>query len=163
MNRGMLIAAAVALAAFVAGVIVYWNDGPANRAAASMTAPAPLNASSQRDVPEAPHRGDSAPPVADDPRLAALQVSPDNGLIKFVTAPDGKVIAEIDQDPASPGYGRPSREYIYMRNAVVSLTAYRYTSDQVEITQTLVAYQPDGRVADIKTSTRYQNNAGQTR
>ena len=98
-----------------------------------------------------------------DPRLAALQVSPDNGLIKFVVGDNGKVIAEIDQDPASPGFGRPSREYIYMGDKVVALTAYRYMNDHVEITRTMVAYQPDGSVAEIKETTDYQNTPGQSR
>jgi hypothetical protein len=90
-------------------------------------------------------------------------VSPDNGLIKFVKGADGKVIAEIDQDPANPGYGKPSREYIYAGDKVVGLTAYRYMRDQVEITRMRVSYRRDGSVDAFDESTSYQGGAQKTR
>jgi hypothetical protein len=93
--------------------------------------------------------------VLADPRLAVLQVSPDNGLIKFVVDASGRVIAEIDQDRASPGFGKPAREYLYVGDKVVELTTYRYMSDHVEIARTMVAYKPDGSVDEIRESTRY--------
>lgn len=98
-----------------------------------------------------------AKPLPADPRLAALAVSPDNGLIEFVVAPDGKVIKEIDRDPASPGFGKPSREYIYSGDKVVGLTAYRYMSDHVEIARTAVSYKSDGSVDEFVESTSYSS------
>jgi hypothetical protein len=174
MKRNAVVIGAVALAAVVAGMVRFKGDSTDQPAATTSSAsnndagPAPAagsgppDASSPHDPASAAQRTNSTPLPA-DPRLAALQVSPDNGLIKFVIADNGKVIAEIDQDPASPGFGKPSREYIYMGDKVVALTAYRYMSDHVEITRTMVAYQPDGSVAEIKATTSYQNNAGQLR
>jgi hypothetical protein len=88
-----------------------------------------------------------------DPRLAVLAVSPDNGLIQFVRAPDGKVITEIDKDPSSPSVGRPLREYLYAGDKVVGLTAYRYLGDHIEINRTMVSYKPDGSVDRFAQST----------
>ena len=84
--------------------------------------------------------------VPSDPRLAALTISPASDLIEFVPGPDGKIIKEIDQDPSSLGFKKPSREYTYRNGRVVGLTAYRYLSDHIEITKIAVAYKPDGTV-----------------
>ena len=176
MSAKTAVVGVLAIAAAIAGIVHFKSDSTdppvattqsatdGNAGPASPAGPAAHNTSSPRDAASAAasRRTDSTalPP---DPRLAALQVSPDNGLIKFVVADNGKVIAEIDQDPASPGFGKPSREYIYMGGKVVTLTAYRYTSEHVEITQTLVAYQPDGSIAEMKETISYRKNAGDAR
>ena len=94
-------------------------------------------------------------PATADPRLAILAVSPDNGLIEFVKAPDGKVIQEIDKDPNSPSFRKPLREYSYSGDQVVALTAYKYLGGQVQIIRTMVSYKPDGSVGQIKETTTY--------
>ncbi len=166
--RKSIIVGAVALVAVAAGV-VYLNGEKADQSAApapsasnetSGAAPAagaaPADGGSRPGSAAAPASRADAKPLPPDPRLSALQVSPDNGLIKFVLGENGKVIAEIDQDPASLGYGKPSREYTYAGDRVVQLTAYRYMSDHVEVTRTMVAYKPDGSVADVRESTSYE-------
>lgn len=90
--------------------------------------------------------------VPSDPRLAALMVSPPSDLIEFVPGPDGKIIKEIDQDPSSLGFKKPSREYTYRNGRVVGLTAYRYLSDHVEITKIAVSYKPDGSLDQYRES-----------
>lgn len=97
------------------------------------------------------------PAVPSDPRLAVLAVSPPNDLIEFISGPDGQVIKEIDKDPASAGFNKPSREYIYSHGKVIGLTAYRYLGDQVEITQTAVSYKPDGSVDALVEKTAYRD------
>lgn len=139
----------------VAGGVVYLNGDSTDPSAATASSVTNKDAVIRSTTGAAPHLAGSAP-LAADPRLAALQVSPDNDLIKFVVGDNGKVIAEIDQDPASLGFGKATRQYIYMGDKVVALTAYRYMSDHVEITRTLVAYQPAGSVAEIKASTSYE-------
>lgn len=168
MSRNTILVGALVLVAVVAGAIYFTNDSTEQPTA---TSSAPNKNTGAGPTPGATAPGNemsqdgtttdrpNARPLPPDPRLAALQVSPDNGLIKFVTAPDGKVIAEIDQDPASLGFGKPTREYTYMGGKVVGLTAYRYMSDHVEISQTVVAYKPDGSVDDLRESTRYENRA----
>lgn len=172
MSRNTIIVGALALAAVVGGVLYFTDDSTEQPAATTSSA-------SNKDAGRAPAAGGTAPhdamsqggtapgrtdarPLPPDPRLAALQVSPDNGLIKFVTAANGKVIAEIDQDPASLGFGKPTREYTYAGDKVVGLTAYRYMSDHVEISRTMVAYKPDGSVDQIRESTSYQDKAGKS-
>ncbi len=90
-----------------------------------------------------------------DPRLAALAVSPDNGLIEFIHGSDGKVISEIDKDPSSPGFRKPTREYTYSGDQVIALTSYRYLPDHVEISRTSVSYKPDGSIDRYAESTSY--------
>jgi hypothetical protein len=171
-SKSIVVGALVLIA--IAGGLVYFTgestDRPAattppaldeNAGAGPAAGVASHDARSQRGPASMPGRADAPP--GGDPRLAALQVSPDNGLIKFVTGDNGKVIAEIDQDPASPGFGKPTREYVYVGDKVVALTAYRYLRDHVEITRTLVAYNPDGSVAEVKESTNYQDRSGSSR
>ncbi len=99
-------------------------------------------------------RADLLAPARPDPRLDALKVSQDNGLIEFVRTPDGKVIAELDKDASSPSFRKPLREYLYAGDAVVGLTSYRYLSDHVEINRTVVSYKPDGSVDRFMESTQ---------
>lgn len=93
--------------------------------------------------------------VPQDPRLAALEVSPENGLIEFVRGPDDRVIVEIDKDPNSPGFRKPLREYTYSDGKVVGLTSYLYFPDHVEISRTVVSYKPDGSIDEFEESTSY--------
>lgn len=102
-----------------------------------------------------PARAASAAALA-DPRLAALEVSPDNGFIEFVVGADGKVIQENDKDPSSPTFRRPLREYMYSGNDVIGLTSYHYEGDQVQITRTAVSYKPDGSIDQYRESTSYE-------
>ncbi len=103
--------------------------------------------------------------VPSDPRLAALMVSPASNLIEFVPGPDGKVIKEIDQDPSSLGFKKPSREYSYRNGRVVGLTAYRHLSDHIEITKIAVSYKPDGSVDQYleSISTEYRGQTARVR
>lgn len=170
MSRNTIIVGALVLTAVVAGAVYLTNDSTEQPAAT--TSPAANEHTGAGPTPDATAPGNemsrdgaapgrpNARPLPPDPRLAALQVSPDNGLIKFVTAPDGKVIAEIDQDPASLGFGKPTREYTYMGGKVVGLTAYRYMSDHVEISRTMVSYKQDGSVDELRESTSYEKRAG---
>jgi hypothetical protein len=157
---------ALVVAAFIGGVLFFKHDWSGSRAAVTRPSAAAQVASegtsAAGNAGESPH--DAKPPVTtsssqvpSDARLAALAVSPDNGLIEFVRAPDGKVIAEIDNDPGSPGFRKPSREYLYSGNKVVGLTAYRYFADHVEINRTSVSYKPDGSVDDLAESTSIEN------
>lgn len=169
MVKNSIVAGALAVGAFVAGVL-YLKHDPATQSPASMqsapdqrakaesappAASAPRSAGSGRALSE-PRRTDSTQMPA-DPRLAALMVSPDNGLIEFVRAANGKVIAEIDQDPSSLGFKKPLREYIYSRDKVVGLTAYRYLPEHTEISRTSVSYKPDGSVDQYAESTSYDS------
>ncbi len=152
------IATIVIAAAF--GVGIYFMLAPDDRApdgavqdvrasAAGSASPTP-KPTSRSEVDAAQN------PAPADPRLAALRVSPDNGLIEFVAGPEGRVIQEIDNDPNSLGYRKPSREYMYEGDKVVGLVVYRYLGDRVEITRTQVAYNPDGTVDDMRNSTTYE-------
>jgi hypothetical protein len=152
MNRNTIIVGALSLAATTAR----------DKNGVAPTAASPQGATSQEQTTPASVSVDSNP-LPSDPRLTALQVSPDTGLIKFIKAADGKVIAEIDQDPASLGYGKPSREYVYAGDKVVGVTAYRYMRDQVEVSRTMVAYKPDGSVDAIKESTSYESPPQESR
>lgn len=168
MNRTTIVGA-IALGAIIAGAM-YLNSADQSAGTASPTADerhvvgsarqdVHQPASSTDDTTSRTHseqpRQRDAPSLPADPRLAALAVSPDNGLIEFVTAADGKVIAEIDKDPGSASFKKPLREYIYSGGRVVGLTDYRYLPDQIEITTTAVSYKPDGSVDHYSQSTRY--------
>jgi hypothetical protein len=111
--------------------------------------------------PAAPTRPDyvasSKPPprtTPADPRLAALMVSPDNALIEYFSDPEGRVIREVDNDPNSPGYRKPLREYSYAGNQVIRLVTYHYRGDQVQVTTTDVTYKADGNVDQFHEATR---------
>jgi hypothetical protein len=155
---------AVVLAAVI-GAVAYL----ANRSSDAPVASQPSASTNETHVdsarpapPDAPSNagtaGDSSRPFNDsttgiDPRLDALQVSPDNGLIEFVAGADGKIIKELDKDPGSPSFKKPLREYIYSGDRVIGLTSYLYVGDQVQITRTAVSYKPDGSIDQFRQST----------
>jgi hypothetical protein len=158
--RKTLVAGAIAVVAVFAGVIYFARD-PEQQAPAASQPPAGEGARAEAVKPaaEAPlpaTRSDTPRrPVTSDPRLAALMVSPDNGLIEFATDDNGKVFKEIDNDPNSPGYRRPLREYSYAGDQVVRLVSYRYLGDEVQIVQADVTYKPDGTVDEYRESTSH--------
>jgi hypothetical protein len=161
MNKGF-IAGAVAVAAVFAGVVYFAgrSDAPestvANAAKSAVKEKTPATANAAQG-PQVTSRADaSGRPAPVDPRLAALMVSPDNGVIEFVKGGDGRVIREIDQDPNSLGYKKPLREYVYSGDKIVGLTTYRYHADQVEVVRTAVSYKPDGSVDQYREETSFQ-------
>ncbi|HUQ08753.1 MAG TPA: hypothetical protein VM146_00460 [Steroidobacteraceae bacterium] len=97
-------------------------------------------------------------PVPADPRLLALMVTPDDALIDYVKGPDGRVIRELDNDPNSPRYRKPVREYIYAGANVAGLTTYRNVGGQVEVVRVLVSYKPDGGIDQYRESVAHQPN-----
>jgi hypothetical protein len=166
-----IVAGVAALAAVIAAAVLLKNDSPAPGAppTAASIVQRPNNeiAATTGQPPVTPGAAAAASgqtdahPVPADPRLAALAVSPPNDLIEFIRGPDGQVIKEIDKDPASPGFNKPSREYMYSRGKVTGLTAYRYSGDQLEITRTAVSYKPDGSVDELIEQTTYSNEKRQ--
>jgi hypothetical protein len=164
MNKAF-IAGAVAVVAVFGAVIWFAGDRgeapqatpvAADPAADKAAAPEPLRSTSGLPV-EAPKAADAARTVPADPRLAALAVSPDNGLIKFVTGDNGKVIQEFDNDPNSPSYRKPLREYMYAGDRVVGLTSYQYQGDQVQISRTVVTYKSDGSIDQYQESMSHES------
>lgn len=161
-----IVAIAFVLAAAIAAAIYLTHDSLEPSApAATPTSPVPRTDGESVTAPASESRGtatstaqSSAPsPVPTDPRLAALAVSPPNDLIEFVKDTNGQVIKEIDKDPASAGFNKPSREYMYSHGKVTGLTTYRYLGDQVEIAQTAVSYKPDGSVDELVEKTSYRD------
>jgi hypothetical protein len=159
-TRSQIVLGALVVGAFVAGVVYSSHDSSEEAATPTQSASGKMadaghatsavtTRDSARIAASASQAGIQAPKTAaplPDPRLDALKVSQDNGLIEFVRAGDGKVISEIDKDPASPSFRKPLREYLYAGDKVVGLTTYRYLSDHVEIGKTVVSYRPDGSV-----------------
>ncbi|MBM0105191.1 hypothetical protein JM946_10535 [Steroidobacter sp. S1-65] len=160
----------IALGAIIAGAL-YLNSADRNTEAPAST-PQAGSASLAPNVrsdatssggtfappdPVGQSRHDSTPPA--DPRLAALAVSPANDLLEFVTDGSGKVIAEIDKDPASISFKKPLREYTYAGERIIGVTVYRYLPDHVEISRTRVAYKPDGSVDEFAQTTSYSDSA----
>jgi len=158
-----MVIGALAVGAFIAAVVYLKHDSAAEQAPATTMRSAPSHDPTRAEpvtpaaAPSEPGRADSKPAPPPDPRLAALAVSPDNGLIEFVRATDGKVISEIDKDPSSPSFKKPLREYLYSGDRVVGLTAYRYLPDHIEISRTAVSYKPDGTVDQFAESTSFDS------
>jgi len=157
MNKGIIVGA-IAFFAVFAGVWWYaadHGDAPKSTAEPAKTAAAPA-AGSPASPPVNSRTDPTGRPAPADPRLAALMVSPDNGVIEFVKGPDGRVIQEIDQDPNSLGFKKPLRQYVYVGDKVAGLTTYRYHADQVEVIHTRVSYKPDGGVDRYDETTSFE-------
>lgn len=167
---------AFVLGAVVAGALYFGGDSVDQGHTASESAPDanahvesaaptanPHVDSESRTVPGSRAAHEVSKAVPDDPRLAALRVSPDNGFIEFAADSDGRVIKEVDNDPSSPSFKKPLREYMYSGDQVIGVTAYHYAGDQIQITRTVVSYKPDGSVDQYQQSTRYEREAGPAR
>lgn len=155
---GLIVAAAA-----VFGGVWYFSGGSRDEDAAKSrppgattqtaeVAPAPVPATSIAIVPTDP----KGRPVPTDPRLAALMVSPENALIEYVKGPDGRVIQELDNDPGSPRFRKPVREYLYAGAQVAGLTTYRNVGGQVEIVRVSVSYKDDGSVDQYRESIEHE-------
>jgi hypothetical protein len=155
-----VIVGVVAVVAVFAGVYYVARDRDADveppAAAAVKGDPAAAASPSAADPTPAAPVAPVRPTVPSDPRLAALMVSPANDLVEFVPGPDGRVIKEIDKDPASAGFGKPLREYTYHGDKVTGLTVYRYLGGQTQIIRADVTYKPDGSVDQYREDTRYE-------
>jgi hypothetical protein len=157
MSRGLV--AALVVAAVLVGVYCYrWVPTkpipmavPAKEPAIHVEEVLPPASSS----PPATHGTAASRPKAVDPRMAALMVSPQNALIEFFTDPAGRVIKEIDNDPASASFGRPLREYTYAGDKVIRLVKYQYTGDETQTVTADIIYKPDGSIDQYKESTGY--------
>ena len=159
--RKTLVAGGIAVVAVFAGVLYFARDPAPQTAATGQPSEGQSSQGEGADGREADRFG-SGPlqrPAVSDPRLAALMVSPDNAMIEFVAGSNGKVIKEIDNDPNSPGYRKPLREYTYAGDRVVVLTAYQYLADQVQIRRIMVTYKPDGSVDQLTSANRPRGEA----
>jgi hypothetical protein len=155
---------ALAVGAFIAAIVYLKHDSAPKESPTTTVQSAPSHeaaraepAASAAPAASGPGKTDPKEVPPPDPRLAALAVSPDNGLIEFVRAPDGKVISEIDKDPSSPSFKKPLREYMYSGDRVIGLTAYHYLPDHIEISRTAVSYKPDGSVDRFAESTSFES------
>src|SRR5688500_10201075 len=111
--RGMLVAGGIAVAAVFVGV--YWlarDPAPAAPEPETSAQPPviPDPAPPAVEAPALPSRAPPKRPEVTDPRLAKLLGRPDDALVEYLPGPDGRVIKEIDRDPNSQGYLKPSRE-----------------------------------------------------
>ena len=164
MNKRTVIAA-MSLTAIIGGVI-YLKSGSVDSASVTPSAikresGTPV-AAARPDAGSAPQSRAASPALPADPRLAALAVSPDNGVIEFIAGRDGRIVKEIDKDPNSPGFGKPLREYTYVGDKVTGLTSYGYFADHTQVTRTRVSYKSDGSVDQFHESTTYDYEANKS-
>jgi hypothetical protein len=156
MNLQRILVALAATAVFAA--VVYIARDVAHEPAAAP----PADESARQTQPQAAASAPSARGSADqrpapaDPRLAALMVSPPNALIEFLADPQGRVIKEVDNDPNSPAYRKPLREYSYAGDQVIRLVKYQYSGDETQIVTADVIYRADGSIDQLRESTRYE-------
>lgn len=157
MSRGVVIVVLAAAAVF--GGVWYLSSqsgheaenepSPADAAAQAAAPPGSGGAAEAASSPAAPALGamdSKGRPVPTDPRLTALMVTPENALIEYVKGPDGRVIQELDNDPNSPRFRKPLREYLYAGANVAGLTTYRNVGGQIEVVKVSVSYKEDGSV-----------------
>jgi hypothetical protein len=159
MNKSVIAGVLAAAAVFVG--VIYFEREPAQKSpvddepAKAHTLPAPAVQPAAATRPN--YISSSKPPARTppaDPRLAALMVSPDNALIEYFSDAEGRVIREIDNDPNSPGYRKPLREYTYAGRQVIRLVTYHHLGDQVQVTTTDVTYKADGSVDQFHETTQ---------
>jgi hypothetical protein len=162
MSKGVIVSV-IAAAAVFGGVWYFAARAPAPESARPGASPPAASApekpadSATTSVAPAPGPRDAkGRPVPTDPRLIALMVTPENALIDYVKGPDGRVIQELDNDPNSPRYRKPVREYLYSGANVAGLTTYRSVGGQVEVTRVLVSYKPDGSVDQYRETVAHQ-------
>ncbi len=144
------------IVAFVAALVWRAHGGAEVAAALPVDSPSTGVSSPPRaDVPASQiTAADSvATDVAADPRLAALQPSPEGSPVEFVRAPDGTLLAEIGNQPGTPDFRKRTREYVYTSGRIVGLTTYRHSVGHVEIGTHVVSYRPDGSVDRVERST----------
>lgn len=127
----------------------------------------PTGAAATQSPPQSPPATDPSPapversapprqPAATDPRLAALLGAPGDALVEYKTAPDGRVIQEIDRDPNSQGYLKTMREYQYAGERLAVVTVYKYLGTQLQVTRATASYNPDGSVDEYNEITDYR-------
>ena len=149
-----LVCLVAAVAVF--GAVWFYAGGPAEQSGGEPPAGTqPMNEGAPKTSPAAvaPAVSPTDPkgrPVPADPRLAALMVGPEDALIEYVKDREGRVIQEIDNDPNSPRYRQPVREYLYAGGNVAGLTTYRHVGGQVEIVRVQVSYKPNGSVDQFR-------------
>jgi hypothetical protein len=161
-NRNSFIVGAIVAAAAL-GLAVRFLRTPADSPAEVQTAAVPAAAQSPSPPPSpgtspAPleRSAPARPPTATDPRLAALLGAPGDALVQYKTAPDGRVIQEVDLDPNSQGYLKPMREYQYAGDRLAVVTVYRYLGTQLQVTRATASYKADGSIDEYHETTDYR-------
>lgn len=158
MSRPLVIGA-VALAAVAAGALWFVRAPSEGARAVPAAGTADPGTAVKLPVSARPEltRGSAASrPAAPDPRLAVLLGSSDATAVDFLLDADGRLVKEVDADPASAGYRRPLREYTYAGDKLISLVKYRYTDRETQIIRADVVYRPDGSVDQYHETTRYE-------
>jgi hypothetical protein len=155
-----VISGGIAVVAVFAAVIHFARESRESgvpEAATKVAAASPGEETAPREAPRSVVPAGENPdrPTSTDPRLAALLGQPDNPLVEYVAGPDGRVIQEIDNDPASQGYRKPLRDYLYAGDKIAGITTYQYLGTQLQTRRVLVTYKPDGSVDELRETTGY--------
>jgi hypothetical protein len=158
--NGKVLAGGIAVVAVFAAVIHFARESrtPGVPEEATNTAAATSGEeTAPREAPRSVVPADVTPnrPAPTDPRLAALLGQPENALVEYIAGPDGRVIQEIDNDPASQGYRKPLRDYLYAGDKIAGITTYKYLGTQVQTRRVLVTYEADGSVDELRETTDY--------
>jgi hypothetical protein len=152
------ITAGIAAVAVFAGVYWFARDrAPAPAAEIPGEAPAtpPADANPADAAPPSAALPPTRPAV-NDARLEALIGPPDDAMVEYRAGPDGRVIQEVDNDPNSPGYRQPLRDYSYVGGQVAAITVYKYLGDQVQVIRATASYKPDGSIDQYNETTEYR-------
>jgi hypothetical protein len=144
MNRKVLAAVIVGVVLLAAMAVLLRRAPDADAAARRPVA-----------APPPPLSGPPPRPRFEDPRLASMVESPQGSRVEWVPDPQGRLMREMDADPASPGYRKPLRDYLYNGERVTQITRYRYQDDgQVEISTARIAYAADGSLEQVQQASR---------